>query len=87
MAPQNGTTRITITVVISVVSLVVGLVVGGLKTRVDVEQRFIPRDVYLRDQSSILGKLDRIEQKLDTLTRAVERNSVLINNTGRRNER
>jgi len=81
MAPQtNGTGKWTFSIVISIVSLVVGLVIGGLNTRVQAEERFVSKDVYLRDQEVVSHKLDRIEAKLDSLVRAVERNTAILDN-------
>ena len=80
MAPTNGTSngRWVTTTILTVAALISGLVIGALQTRVEAEERFVPRFTYERDQAALGRKLDRIEQKLDALVRAVERNSARL---------
>ena len=74
----NGNWPAVVMVVLTAASFMVGIRVGTLQAQASVAEKYLPVTRYTEDQRQILHKLDTLERKLDTLVRAVERNTARL---------
>jgi len=74
----NGNWPAVVMVVLTAASFMVGIRVGTLQAQASVAEKYLPVARYTEDQRQILHKLDNLERKLDTLVRAVERNTARL---------
>ena len=74
----NGNWPAVVMVVLTAASFLVGIRVGTLQAQTEVAEKYLPVARYTEDQRQILHKLDNMERKIDTLVRAVERNTARL---------